>query len=358
MPISSKGSIATNLDIDCQINGVVFPYVTAVSYSHIVDGGRRVALELAGYHSIESTPLGAKVTLRLGRGNVTHNLDFEGFIYQIDPKVSGGSIAAMDFISQLARSTAVDYKEKDIVGKDLYYLAASAADYKDVDVSNLTEGSGIIATSDMDLAGLKTRRDFIDTCFKHMVETVNDNYHDTPTAVAWRYAIRRNNVLDFYKEDPSNTTIGFKMQVSEGDSNLLGKGILASIETSQLVNSATFQSSLDTTIHATHTDADSVERHGIAGKIYQFKTTKYDRLEELAYQTVLRNKEPTLTYRLQLANAEHLTLGDYVKVTAPPLKDVILPVVEVRHVIRESIESYITLGTPDISTIQLIQSIL
>ena len=358
MPIVYKGSLGSNLDIDCRIDGKSFPYVTAVSYTHILNGGRRVVVEFSGYHSVESTPLGGRLTLKIGRGTATHNLDFEGSIYQTSPKVNSGSFTAMDSVGQLARSELVDYKEQDIIGKDLYYLASDAANYKDVNTDNLTEGSGIFATKDMDLIGLKTRKEFIDECFNNMVEIVNDDYHDSPTAVVWRYAIRRNNVLDFYKEDPSNTSIGFKMQVSEGDSNLLGKGILASIETSQLVNSATYQSSLDSTIYATVTDEDSVERNGVAGKLYQFKSSRYDRLEELAYQTVLLHKEPTLIYQMQLSNAEHLTLGDYVKVSVPYLKDVILPVVEVRHVIRESIDSYITLGNSEISISELIKSIV
>jgi len=357
MPVVFKGSLGTNLEIDCQINGKPFPYVTALSYTHIINGGRRVAVEFGGRYSAETTPLGAEITLKIGKGIAAHNLDFYGFIYEVDPRVSGGSFAAMDSITQLARSELVEYKEQDIIGKDLYYLAASAANYKEVNTDNLTEGSGLFATSDMDLTGLKTRKEFIDECFSNMVEIVNDDYHDSPTAVVWRYAIRRNNILDFYKEDSTNTSLGFKMEVSEGSSDLLGKGVLATIDGSKIVNSATFQSSLDSTIHATVTDEDSVERNGVAGKLYQFKSTEYDRLEELAYKTVLLHKEPTIMYKMQLSNAEHLTLGDYVKVTAPSLKDVVLPVVEVRHRIRESIESYITLGTSEISVVDLIRSI-
>lgn len=357
MPVNSKGSLATNLEINCEINGTVFPHVVGISYSHIVNGGRKVVLDVVGYHSIESTPIGAKVNVNIGRGESIHNLDFEGFIYEVEPKVSGGRITVIDFIGELARSEIVDYKDKDIIGKDLYYLAASAANYKNVNTDNLTEGSGIFATSDMELSGLKTRKEFIDGCFKYMISIVNDDFHKAPSTVLWRYAIRRNNILDIYKEDSDNTSLGFKMEVSEDNVNLLGKGILASLNTSKLVNSATFQSSLDSSLYATVTDEDSVERNGVASKLYQYRTNQYDKLEKLAYETVLRNKEPTLIYRLQLANAEHLTLGDYVKVTAPPLKDVILPVVEVRHIIRESIESYITLGNPELSMSQLIQSI-
>ena len=357
MAILNKGSLATNLEVDCRINGKPFPYVTAVSYTHMINGGRRVAIEFTGHHTIDATPLGGHIVLRMGRGDTAHNLDFKGIIYQLNPKVNSGSLTAMDYIAQLARSEIVDYKQNDIIGQDLYYLAAAAANYKDINTDNLTEGSGIIATEDMNLTGLRTRKEFIDECFKYMIQIINDDFYNSPTAVVWRYAIRRNNVLDFYKEEFNNTSIGFKMTVSEENSNLLGKGIIATIDNSKIVNSATYQSSIDKTLHATSKDEDSIERNGVAGKLYQFKTDKYDRLEQLAYQTVLLNKEPTLTYKMQLTNAEHLTLGDFVKVTVPSLKDVILPVVEVRHVIRESIESYITLGTSEISVVDLIRSI-
>ena len=357
MSIVHKGSLATNLDIDCQINDEAFPYVVALSYTHMLNGSRRVAIEFIGHHISEVSPLGSKLTLKVGHGKASHNLDFEGTIYQTRPKINGGTFMATDYVSQLARSELVDYKEQDIIGKDLYYLAADAANYKDVNTDELTEGSGIIATKDMDLAGLMSRKDFIDNCFRYMVEVVSDDYHEGASAVVWRYAIRRNNMLEFFKEDSNNTSIGFKMKVSEKNNNLLGRGIVANIDSSKLVNSATYQSSIDPTIQATVTDEDSVERNGIAGKLYQFKTSRYDRLEELAYQTVLLHKEPTLIYQMQLSNAEHLTLGDYVKVSVPYLKDVILPVVDVRHVIRESIDSYITLGTPEVSISELIKSI-
>ena len=357
MPISSKGSIATNLDIDCRINGQSFPFIIGLSYSQVVNGGRRVVIETGGFHSIEGTPLGAEITVRWGRGDTIHNLDFQGVIYEIEPKVSGGSIMAVDYIGQLARSAIVDYKDADIVGEDLYYLAADAANYRGIDTASLTEGSGIFATSDMELSGLKTRREFINDCFTYLVKIVKDDYHTEPTAVRWRYAIRRNNRMDFYLEDPSNNSLGFKMKISEDDDNLLGRGIMASLNTSQIVNSATFKSSSDSSIFATVTDEGSVERFGICSKLFSFGSTQYDRLEELAYQTVLKNKEPTTTYKMQLANAEHLALGDYVKVSLPSLPDTILPIVEVRHLVRNSVQSFITLGTPELSTVQLLASI-
>ena len=50
-------------------------------------------------------------------------------------------------------------------------------------------------------AVISSDKEFIDACFENMIEVVNDTYHDVPSPVMWRYAIRRNNVLDFYKEE-------------------------------------------------------------------------------------------------------------------------------------------------------------
>ena len=357
MSLISKGSIATNLEIDCRINGSAFPYVTSISYTHLVNGVRRVLVEFSGHQIIEATPIGAKVIIKLGRGDTSHNLDFEGFIFELNPKFNSGSFVAIDYIGRLARSEIVEYKEKDIIGKDLYYLAADAANYKDINTNQLTEGSGIIAESYMELSGLMTRKEFIDNCFEYMVDIVSDDYHSVPSAVTWRYAIRRNNVLDFYKEDINNTSIGYKIKVSEADSNLLGQGLIGTIDNSKIVNSATFQSSLNPTLYATVTDVDSVERNGIAGKLFQLRTNEYDKLEELAYKTVLLNKEPTLIYQMKLANAEHLTLGDYIQIKGPSLEEVILPVVDIRHIVSETIESYVTVGSTERTMKDLIKSI-
>ena len=49
------------------------------------------------------------------------------------------------------------------------------------------------------------------------------------------------------------------------------------------------------------------------------RTMRMQKRVELEAKTVLKNKEPTTTYKMQLANAEHLALGDYVKVSLPSL---------------------------------------
>ncbi len=357
MGVGDKGSIGSNLEVECLIDDVPFPFITSISFTHIINGTRKAAIEFGGFQSVDSLRVGSKISLTLGRGDGIHNLDFMGIIYEVEPKLSGGSMMAMDFISQLARSEIVEYKQKDIIGEDLYFLAAAAANYKDVNTDNLKQGSGIYATEDMDLAGLMTRKEFIDGCFKYMVQVVNDEFHEEPSVVRWRYAIRSKDVLDFFTEDPKSDFISAKMSVSPSDNNLVGQGLLAKTDTSRLVNSATFQSSIDSSIFATVTDNDSVDRHGVSGKLFQFKTTEHDRLEKLAYETVLINKEPTTSYRMRIVNAEHLTLGDYVEATVPPFDKLTLPVVETRHIFRDNIESYITLGDAELSITELIQSI-
>ena len=85
MPIVNKGSLATNLDINCKIDGKVFQYINAISYTHLINGGRRVVIDFIGHYVSEISPLGSRLTLKIGNGDTSHNLDFEGIIYQTTP---------------------------------------------------------------------------------------------------------------------------------------------------------------------------------------------------------------------------------------------------------------------------------
>ena len=60
---------------------------------------------------------------------------------------------------------------------------------------------------------------------------------------------------------------------------------------------------------------------------------------------------------MKLANAEHLTLGDYIQIKGPSLEEVILPVVDIRHIVSETIESYVTVGSTERTMKDLIKSI-
>ena len=351
--------VSDSLDIVCMVDGVPLETVIGVSYEQTVNSARIVRIRLGGIDSIHLIMIGGKVVLKGGRNETVKNLNFKGIILQTVPSYTESEIVAVDYITFLQTSEVVEYKQQDLIGEDLYYLAAVACNYKDIDTTNLIEGSGIKATADINLAGLQTRRQFIEKCFRHLVEIKVDTSHPEPIAVRWRYGIRRDNIMDFWLEDPTNFKVEPIVTLSEHSDNLIGPGLVSKIDSTQLVNSATFQSSNNLDLYATITDNDSVAKYGVHGKLHRFNTDRYDRLEELAYETVLMNKEPTLTYRIVMSNGEHISIGDYIRIRHLSFdKDIILPVVEVTHQLTETIESIIVVGTPELSTGEYIASLL
>ena len=345
------------IDIECFVDNIPFPFITGIDFDHKVDAARVVKVFVGGIESTSLLRIGSNITIKVGTNETNHNLDFQGIITEINPSYNESSFTAFDLVTQLQSSEIVEYKRNDVIGEDLYMLASNACNYKDIDTSELVEGRGILATDDMDLTGLMTRRNFVDKCFRYLVDVRDDNFHKSVVALQWRYAIRRNNIMDFWLEDPTNLTTKPLMTVSDDSNFLIGEGVLANINSSTMVNSATYQSSKDPSLFVTVTDDDSVARHGVYGKVFKLSPSRRDRLEELAYQTVLLHKEPTLTYNIVMNGGEHITLGDYIEVKVPTLgKKEILPVVAVKHTFTDSVSSTITLGNPSLSIAQLIAS--
>ena len=347
------------IDIICSIDDVPVSALLEVQYSHTINAGRTVSIAIDSSQQRTLARLGARIDLKVGQNDVTikdsHNLDFTGIIVEASPSVEFTTFTAVDFVTFLQTSEYVDYKDNDIVGEDLYFLAAEACNYKGIDTSRLLKGSGIIATEEMNLAGLQTRRQFLDKCFTNMEQFVNDSEHNEVVVVAWRYAIKRNNIMDFWLEDPLNKRYYMPvMTVSEQSSNLVGDGLVTKVDITQVVNSATYQSNSDSTKFATVTDSDSVRRFGVRSRLYKVDTGD---LEMLAYQTVTRFKEPTFDYTITLKNAEHITVGDYIKVRNIAYeKEETLPVVQVTHSFTDNITTQITLGKPELTLKEYIEA--
>mgnify|MGYP003135777805 FL=1 len=347
------------IDIICTIDDVPVSALLEIQYSHTINAGRTVSIAIDSSQQRTLARLGARIDLKVGQNDVTikdsHNLDFTGIIVEASPSVEFTTFTAVDFVTFLQTSEYVDYKNNDIVGEDLYFLAAEACNYKGIDTSRLLKGSGIIATEEMGLAGLQTRRQFLDKCFTNMEQFVNDTEHNDVVVVAWRYAIKRNNIMDFWLEDPLNKRYYMPvMTVSENSSNLVGDGLVTSVDMTQVVNSATYQSNLDSTKFATVTDSDSVRRFGVRSRLYKVNSGD---LEMLAYQAVTRFKEPTFDYTITLKNAEHITVGDYIKVRNLAYeKEETLPVVQVTHSFTDNITTQITLGKPELTLKEYIEA--
>ena len=355
MGISDRSG--NHLEVQATIDNKPVDWIT-LKYTAEVNKGRSITFTIAGDESLERCRLGGLVSIEIGRKGKTHNLSFEGIITQFRPNLNVTAVTAVDYITQLATSEIVYYKNSDVIGKDLYYLAANAANYKSVDISNLTEGSGLMVTSDLapKLTGHMTRKEFIDKCFSYMVKVYDDSFHDKLTYIPWRYAIHQKGKLDFFLSDYAHARARSVLTLSQETMNLTGEGIQAQIDSTRLVNSATFVSSSDETKYVTVSDASRIKQYGPHGKVFTFDTDRKDRLEELAKDEINRFGDPTVTYTVEMTEAEWIALGDLVKVIVPSLKrEEILPVVRYETTIGNGITTLLTLGEPALSMSEYIQ---
>ena len=352
MPIILSNQLGNNLEIEATIDGQEFLDWITLKYTAEVNKGRSVTFSIAGNESLERCRLGGIVKIEVGRGGQAHNLTFEGIIKQVRPSAAVSSVTAVDYITQLATSEIVRYQAHDVIGRDLYYLAADAANYKSIDVSQLTEGSGLMVTSDLapKLTGHMTRKEFIDNCFTYMIKSFDDNYHDKLTYIPWRYAIHERGVMNFFLADYAHARARSVITLSPEHMNLTGEGIQAQIDTTRMCNSATYISSNDESVYATVSDAGKIKQYGPHGKSFTFDTDRKDRLEELALDEVNRFGEPTISYTVEMSDGEWIALGDLIRVQVPSLKrDDIRPVVRYETTISEGLTTLLTLGEPALS---------
>ena len=356
MPIILTDKSGNHLEIQATIDEKPIDWIS-LKYTAEANKARSITFAIAGSESLERCRLGGFVSVQIGREGETHNLSFEGVITQYRPSLNVSSVTAVDYITQLATSEIVYYKNSDVIGQDLYYLAANAANYKSVNTSELTEGSGLMVTADLapKLTGHMTRKEFIDNCFTYMVQSFDDSYHDKLTYIPWRYAIHENGKLDFFLSDYAHSRARAVTTLSEDHINLTGEGIQAQIDTTRLVNSATYVSSSDESIYSTVSDEGRIRRYGPQGKVFTFDTDRKDRLEELAIDEISRFGDPTVTYTVEMSEGEWISLGDLVKVIVPSLKrEEILPVVRYEITISDEITTLLTLGEPALSMAEYI----
>ena len=350
MPAATTDILADRIEVEATIDGYEFLDWTEMKYTAEANRARSLTFAVAGREALERCRLGARTVIECGRGNQQHNLSFEGVIKNIRPGPVISHVTALDLITHLHKSELVDYKLKNIQGQDLYFLAKDAAGYKGINTTNLTEGSGLIATADMGLTGLQTRGEFINKCFSYMYRAYDDADHENLSYVPWRYGIRSGRRLDFWLSDNLHKRARPVITLSEADDNLTGEGIVAEIDASRMINSSTFFSSDDETIYSTFTDENSVELFGPYSNKTSFDSTNKSRLMEMARDEVQRSKGPTLAYTLQLHNGEWLALGDLVQIVVPQVeRDIILPVVRYETSVGEEIITSLTVGEPPLS---------
>jgi len=350
MPLTLADLLADKIEIEATVDGKEFLDWTQLSYVAEVNLARTVTLRIPHKEALQRCRLGSRLHIEVGRGNQIGSLSFKGIIKIIRPGNEESTITALDYTTHLATSTIKEYTTADVVGHDLYFLAAAECNYKDIDVSQLKEGSGIFATGGMALTGLLTRKQFIDKCFANMYEVFNDAYHDKLDVVPWRYAIRQDERMDFFLADHLHYQAAPALTIADGDDVLTGGGILAQVDSTKVVNTATFYNSTDATMYETYTNNHSEEMYGPHSVLVAHKTDNRDLLQRLAREYVEQRTMPTVTYTVQMNSGEWLSLGDLVRVRVPQLKrDDLLPVVRIENVIAEAVTTNITLGEPGLT---------
>ena len=354
MSATDRDVFPETLLFNLSIDGIIFPNTVSAKLTHTFNSARVLTVSFVGQESLDLCRLGAEVELSWGRGNLSNLIDdkkFIGIIKDIQPRPDYSTFTAMDFTTLLAESQFVQYKPQDYIGEDLYFAAAKACNYKDIDVSRLTRGSGLMITKDMDLFGWKTRKEFVDACFDEMKALVNDQFHKPNTIKQWRYAIRSGKVMDFFLSDESNTVTSFPYaEVSIDDENIINSGVVSKIDTTRLINAITVVSSEDENIYVQLEDSGSQKRYGVVSNFISYKSKDKNELEDVAYKLLNRFKEPTISYTLSLSNFDNLDLGDIVEIDMPSLPKATREVVtgyEVNY--ADSLVSNFIIGQPKVT---------
>lgn len=354
MSSTDRDVFPETLSFNLTIDGIIFPNTVSAKLTHTFNSARVLTVSFIGQEALDLCRLGAEVELTWGRGNLSNLIDdkkFIGIIKDIQPKPEFSTFTAMDYTTFLAESQFVQYKPQDYIGEDLYFAAAKACNYKGIDVTRLTSGSGLMITKDMDLFGWKTRKEFIDACFNEMKVLVNDQFHKPNTIKQWRYAIRSGKVMDFYLSDETNTVTSFPYtEVSIDDANIINSGVVSKIDTTRLINAVTVVSSEDENIYVQLEDSGSQERYGVVSNFISYKSKDKNELEDIAYKLLNRFKEPTVSYTLSLSNLDNLDLGDIVEIDMPSLSKATREVVigyEVNY--SDSLVSNFIIGQPKVT---------
>ena len=352
MPITPGAVFAENLFFSITVNGSAFPYAVYSSITGSANGARVFTCRFRGREALEMCSIGSIVEVSVGRGTLTNLIDdkkFLGIIKNLEP-TEEGSFIAFDYTTFLAQSQLINYKPQDYIGHDLYFAAADACNYKGIDVSRLTQGSGIFITEDMNLFGWKTRKEFIDACFDEMRFVVNDDRHPNNTIRQWRYAIRSSNIMDFFLTDENNTIVQEDMSLSLDKNNILFDDIITQIDSSRLINAITVVSTTDRNLYVQLEDAGSQKKFGVCSSFLSYPSIDRNVLENIAYLVLNRFNEPTVSYSVSITNQDNLDLGDIIKIDTPSLnKEIAKPIIEYEIELSDTMNMRCKIGEPEVS---------
>ena len=234
----------------------------------------------------------------------------------------------------------------------MYFAAATECDYRGIDVSRLTRGSGIFINESMGLFGWKTRKEFIDACFNEMKVLINDNEHPPNTVRQWYYAIQKDKTMDFFYPDSESTgsSAYVALNISENNNNITKGGFISQIDTTQLINAITVVSKNDSNIFSQITDEPSIDQYGVLSRFLSYDSNNKNHLDNIAYAIINRFNKPTVSYSVITTDSDHLFLGNLVKVKVPSLnKEDILPIIGYKTVLGREVSTFLTVGEKELT---------
>ena len=353
MPAATSEILADTLNVSAVVEGLPIA-ISELKYSAKVNSARIVTFTVTTKEYAQLCRLGGKVIIESGREKSISNFSFSGIIKQVVPNEVGATLTAMDYITLLATSTYVNYEESDILGRDLYFLAASAMNIEEIDTTYLTQGSGIRATAAMKLDGLQTRKEFIDKCFSNMYRFVEDTtkYHHKLNVIYYQYNIPMSNRMEILKIDNSNIHNGVSLSISDRSNQV--ESIGATLDTIGMVNSVTVTSST-TEMFFNYADETSIAKYGVMSELISISTDNYALLVEEAVKYVNRFKDESYNFNIVLRNVDSLMLGDTIEVNISSLERAIrLPIVSYEVDTSSGLKTTLVLGRDTLSLAQLI----
>tara|TARA_R100001443_G_scaffold24339_2_gene36685 strand:+ start:4172 stop:5290 length:1119 start_codon:yes stop_codon:yes gene_type:complete len=371
MAVIVSDPLVNSNDVSIIIDNSETLLATKLRYTQSINTARIAEFTVNTLEDSVKCRIGAEVTILIGRvppnvatitngtyqfgHNYTHYYHFKGIIRQVKPTPNGATVTAYDYISLLKTSEYVNYKEEDVLNRDLYTLIADAANIEEINTTDLQGGIGIVATKEMNLVGLKTRKEFIDLCIDNTISINTDSskYFDSINPVYYQYAIKHNNVFDIYKLDPDNVHNKPVLEVSFNSNNVFD--ITPTIDVQRIVNSLTIHNSNANFIF-THNDNSSISEYGISSKLITTKETKREKIETMAFEIVSRFSKPTIKYNIRVTNDNAYCLGEYVKVTSNVVGTKILPI---QRIVTEFDigRTTLSLGEKELSVQELIRLI-
>ena len=317
----------------------------------------------------------------VGRGAAVLPLRLDGVVRIIQPNHNGAIITVTDMISTLATGTQTEYKPEDYVGQDLYYIAKGVFDVynatntnfgntmgyqhryggKYFNTDNLRVGSGILATSEMNLWGMQTPKQFLDKLFGEMYVYKNSdsgslNQYTKSGYMNYKYLITHQNVVHFYYNNTVTDRPPITHIINEDRGGVMLGGVSATIDTSRLINDLTVVSSSDLSIYAQHEDKNSVNKFGRMSSKITFNSTDKGFLQDQAYLLVERYKQPSYTYQIKTPANQMFTPSDMIQLTIPSLSiEEVLPVEETALTIANgAMETVVTVGERQLTISELV----